>query len=332
MKRDIQTDLLRRAVTASTESLVIADARQPDLPLVYVNPAFERLTGYRADEVLGRNCRFLQRDDARQAPLDHVREALRKGASCEVLLRNYRKDGTLFWNQLSLSPMLDASGRITHVMGLMADVSERVRLEQRLIEKQRQLEKTKRVLEGLALKDGLTGLYNRRHFAEQLAREWNRARREQLALSLFMIDIDHFKRFNDTYGHLAGDQCIKLVGETIQRCFARGSDLVARYGGEEFVALAAGVERRQARERAELLREAIRELTGERNARAAQLVTVSVGLATATPDDRLAPEDMLDAADRALYQAKRQGRDRVVLAPALRTLATAVQRPLATAA
>jgi two-component system cell cycle response regulator len=323
MKRELHTDLLRRAVTASTESLVIADARQADMPLVYVNPAFERLTGYRAEEALGRNCRFLHRDDVRQSALDTVREALRAGTSCEALLRNYRKDGTLFWNQLSLSPMLDANGRITHVMGTLNDVSERVRAEQRLLEKQRQLEKTKRTLEGLALKDGLTGLYNRRHFSEQLAREWNRARREHLPLSLFMIDIDHFKRFNDTYGHLAGDQCIKLVADTIKRCFARGSDLVARYGGEEFVALAAGVDRRQARERAELLREAIRELTGERNGRSAQLVTVSVGLATMTPDERLVPEDMLEAADRALYQAKRQGRDRVVVAPAMRALATA---------
>jgi diguanylate cyclase (GGDEF)-like protein/PAS domain S-box-containing protein len=323
MKRDIHTDLLRRAVTASAESLVIADARQPDMPLVYVNPAFERLTGYRADEVVGCNCRFLHRDDVRQTALDTVREALRAGKSCEALLRNYRKDGTLFWNQLNLSPMLDANGRITHVMGTLNDVTERVRAEHRMLERQRQLEKTKRVLEGLALKDGLTGLYNRRHFAEQFAREWNRARREHFPLSLFMIDIDHFKRFNDTYGHLAGDQCIKLVAETVKRCFARGSDLVARYGGEEFVALAAGVERRQAKERAELLREAIRELTGERSGRAAQLVTVSVGLATMTPDERLAPEDMLDAADRALYQAKRQGRDRVVVAPAMRALATA---------
>jgi diguanylate cyclase (GGDEF)-like protein/PAS domain S-box-containing protein len=323
MKRDNHTDLLRRAVTASAEGLVIADAGQTDMPLVYVNPAFERLTGYRAEEALGRNCRFLHRDDTRQAALDAVREALRTGNTCEVVVRNYRKDGTMFWNQLNLSPMLDANGRVTHVMGTLNDVSERVRMEQRLIEKQRQLEKTKRVLEGLALKDGLTGLYNRRHFSEQMAREWNRARREHFPLSLFMIDIDHFKRFNDTYGHLAGDQCIKLVADTVKRCFARGSDLVARYGGEEFVALAAGAEKRQARERAELLREAIRELTGERNGRTAQLVTVSVGLASVTPDDRLSPEELLDAADRALYQAKRQGRDRVVVAPSMRALATA---------
>ncbi len=324
MKRDVNTDLLRRAVTASNEGLVIVDARQPDLPIVYVNPAFERLTGYAADEVLGRNCRLLQRDDVRQQGLDVIRESLRAESSCTVLLRNYRKDGTMFWNQLGIAPMHDASGRITHVMGTLCDVSERVRAEHRLLERQRQLERSKRTLEGLALKDGLTGLYNRRHFSEQLAREWNRARREHLPLSLFMVDIDHFKRFNDTFGHLAGDQCIRLVGDTLKRCFARGSDLVARYGGEEFVALAAGVERRQARERAELVREAVREMTGERSSRSgAQLVTVSIGLATVTPDERLSPEDLLDAADRALYQAKRQGRDRVVLAPALRVLATA---------
>jgi diguanylate cyclase (GGDEF)-like protein/PAS domain S-box-containing protein len=324
MKRDVSTDLLRRAMSAANEGLVIAEATAPDLPIIYVNPAFERMTGYRADEVLGRNCRFLQRNDTRQAGLDMLREALRAGTGCVALVRNYRKDGSMFWNQLGLAPMLDASGRLTHYLGTLADVTDRVRSEQRQVEKQRQLEKSKRMLEGLALKDALTGLYNRRHFSEQLAREWNRARRDQLPLSLFMIDIDHFKRYNDTHGHLAGDHCIRLVADTVRRCFARGSDLVARYGGEEFVALAAGVERRQARERAELLREAIREMAGERHGRAGpHPVTVSVGLATATPDERIGAEDLLDAADRALYQAKRQGRDRVVHAPALRQFATA---------
>jgi len=324
MKRDVSTELLRRAMSATNDGLVIAEANAPDHPIIYVNPAFERLTGYRADEVLGRNCRFLQRNDNRQPGLDLVREALRAGTSGLAMVRNYRKDGSMFWNQLGLAPMLDASGRVTHYLGTLADETERVRTEHRQLEKQRQLEKSKRTLESLALKDGLTGLYNRRHFSEQLAREWNRARRDQLPLSLFMIDIDHFKRFNDTYGHLAGDHCIRLVADTVRRCFARGSDLVARYGGEEFVALAAGVERRQGRERAELLREAIRELAGGRQSRSGtHPVTVSVGLATATPDERIAAEDLLDAADRALYQAKRQGRDRVVQAPSLRQLATA---------
>jgi len=139
-----------------------------------------------------------------------------------------------------------------------------------------------------------------------------------------MIDIDHFKRFNDTYGHIAGDHCIRAVADATRSCFVRGSDLVARYGGEEFVVLIAGVDRRQARERAELLRQAIKQIPLEHAGRAAApVVTVSVGVATAVPGDRIVPDDLLVAADRALYQAKRQGRDRVVQAAALRALATA---------
>ena len=324
MRRGIHSDLFRLAVAASTDGLVIADARAPDMPLIYVNPAFERLTGYDAAEILGRNCRFLHGEDAQQEGLAVVRAALKNGASCTATLRNYRKDGSLFWNELRLAPIRDRSGRTTHIVGTLCDVTERVLAEQQLLEKQQRLERTKRLLEGLALKDGLTELYNRRYFSEQLARDWNRARRDQVPVTLIMIDIDHFKRFNDTYGHLAGDHCIRVVGEAARRWFARGADLVARYGGEEFVVLTTGVDRRQARERAEALRQGIREIQIQIAGHDDQpTVTVSLGLATAIPDERILPEELLAAADRALYQAKRQGRDRVVLAPALRTLAHA---------
>jgi len=324
MKTDINPELLRQAVAASNDGLVIADARLPDMPLVYVNPAFERLTGYRAEEVLGKNCRFLQRDDTHQDGLDELRLALKSGESCVVTVRNYRKDGSPFWNELSVAPIVERAGQIKHYVGNLSDVTNRVLAEQHLIEKHQRLEKTKRMLQGLALKDALTGLYNRRYFSEQVAREWNRARREQFPVSLFMIDIDHFKRFNDTFGHLCGDRCICAVADAVQRCFARGSDLVARYGGEEFVVLATGVERRHARERAELLRRAISGLTIDGAARSGgKMITVSVGVATAVPDDRILPEDLLLAADRSLYQAKRLGRDRVVQAPSLRVLADA---------
>jgi len=323
MKTDINPELLRQAVAASNDGLVIADARLPDMPLVYVNPAFERLTGYRAEEVLGKNCRFLQRDDTHQDGLDELRLALKSGESCVVTVRNYRKDGSPFWNELSVAPIVERAGQIKHYVGNLSDVTNRVLAEQHLIEKHQRLEKTKRMLQGLALKDALTGLYNRRYFSEQVEREWNRARREQLPLSLFMIDIDHFKRFNDSFGHLSGDRCICAVADVVQRCFARGSDLVARYGGEEFVVLATGVERRHARERAELLRRAISGLVIEGASRsAAKTITVSVGVATVVPDDRILPEDLLADADRSLYQAKRAGRDRVIQAP-LPTLAHA---------
>src|SRR3712207_9210307 len=101
--------LLGRAVTASSNGIIITDPPVPDNPIVYVNPAFEEISGYTADEVLGHNCRFLQADDRDQPALDELREALAEGRECRVVLRNYRKDGTPFWNELYVSPIHDRS-------------------------------------------------------------------------------------------------------------------------------------------------------------------------------------------------------------------------------
>jgi diguanylate cyclase (GGDEF)-like protein/PAS domain S-box-containing protein len=307
MKKEFETPLFAQAMAACTDGLVIADAAAQDMPLVYVNEAFERLTGYCAQEVLGRNCRFLQRGDTDQLGLALVRSALENGDACVVTVRNYRKDGSPFWNELSLSPMSNSAGTVTHFLGKLSDVSERVLAEQKLLAKHKQLLARKRELENLALRDGLTGLYNRRAFDEQLEREWNRARRDQTPLSLIMIDIDHFKRFNDTFGHPAGDHCIQVVASTVQRCFARGSDLVARYGGDEFVVLASAMDRKQAQQRAEQLREKIKTLGFASGGYAtAPPVSLSIGVATATPLQKGTPDHLLNAADRALYQAKRR--------------------------
>jgi PAS domain S-box-containing protein len=126
--------LLERAVTASTNSIVIADPNQPDVPLVYVNPAFERTTGYAAEEVLGRNCRFLQDKDRDQPALGELRTAVREGRHCTVVLRNYRKDGSLFWNELSIYPVRDEDGRTSSFVGVQNDITERIRTEEILSE------------------------------------------------------------------------------------------------------------------------------------------------------------------------------------------------------
>ena len=126
--------LLERAVTASTNSIVISDPNQPDYPLVYVNPAFERTTGYASEEVLGRNCRFLQDDDRDQPALGELRTAVREGRHCTVVLRNYRKDGTLFWNELSIYPVRDEEGRMTSFVGVQNDITERIRADEILSE------------------------------------------------------------------------------------------------------------------------------------------------------------------------------------------------------
>jgi PAS domain S-box-containing protein len=130
--------LFERAVTASTNSIVITDPNQPDDPLVYVNPAFERTTGYSMGEVVGLNCRFLQGEDRDQRPaLDELRAAVREGRHCRVVLRNYRKDGSLFWNELSVYPMRDEKGRVTNFVGVQNDITERIRAEESLSEMRR---------------------------------------------------------------------------------------------------------------------------------------------------------------------------------------------------
>ena len=129
--------LLERAVTAGTNAIVITDPNLPDDPLVYVNPAFEETTGYAAEEALGRNCRFLQGEDRDQPAVEELRRAVREGRQCTVVLRNYRKDRSLFWNELSIYPMRDEEGRVTNFVGVQNDITERVRAEQTLAEMRR---------------------------------------------------------------------------------------------------------------------------------------------------------------------------------------------------
>ena len=126
--------LLERAVTASTNSIVICDPNQPDDPIVYVNPAFERTTGYVSEEVLGRNCRFLQGEDRDQPAIGELRTAVREGHHCTAVLRNYRKDGSLFWNELSIYPVRDEEGHTASFVGVQNDITERIRTEEILSE------------------------------------------------------------------------------------------------------------------------------------------------------------------------------------------------------
>ena len=126
--------LLQQAFTASINSIVIVDARQPDLPLIYINPAFERLSGYTAAEIIGRNCRFLQGEDRHQDARHEIRAALTQGQSVTTVLRNYRKDGTMFQNELSISSIQDVAGTVTHFVGFQKDVTEETRTQRRFEE------------------------------------------------------------------------------------------------------------------------------------------------------------------------------------------------------
>jgi diguanylate cyclase (GGDEF)-like protein len=171
------------------------------------------------------------------------------------------------------------------------------------------------LLRSMAFLDGLTGIANRRQFEEALQREWRACLRTGTSLALAMIDIDHFKSFNDTCGHVAGDACLRAVAGILHNDMSRPRDLIARYGGEEFACLLPDTDLEGARVKAEQLRHAVQSLGIPHEASGtAPVVTISVGLETFIPTDELTPERLVAAADAQLYKAKHAGRNRVCCA------------------
>ena len=176
-----------------------------------------------------------------------------------------------------------------------------------------QLEEQNVLLARLSAVDGLTGIANRRCFDESLDREWRSASRRRTTLSLVMIDVDHFKRYNDHYGHQGGDDCLRKVALTIEASIRRPSDLVARYGGEEFAILLPDTDRAGAIVVAETARARIAELAlAHEKSTTASVVTISLGVGTVSPSDPDGAAELVSGADGNLYRAKERGRDRVV--------------------
>jgi diguanylate cyclase (GGDEF)-like protein len=174
-----------------------------------------------------------------------------------------------------------------------------------------QLELANRRLKELSMVDGLTGLGNRRQFEAYYKREWKRALREQYPLACLMIDVDHFKDYNDHYGHQAGDECLKRIAGVLETLTRRPGDLAARYGGEEFVVILVGTGTEDAARMAEHIRQAVQKLGIAHETTTPRVVTVSIGLTSMVPAVSADKDQLIGDADDALYEAKRAGRNRV---------------------
>ena len=309
-------ELLKKAVADSRDRITISEVRESSNPLIFVNPAFERMTGYAFEEITDIDCRYLQGADRDQPAIAVIRNAIIAGEYCLVTLRNYRKDGSMFWNELSLSPIWDDAGRVTNYIGIQKNVTDRVLVDQDLLGKNQSLEEIAKKLSTLAIKDGLTGIYNRRFFDAQLDIQWKICRRNKTPLSLIIIDIDHFKLFNDSYGHVAGDTALRTVAGKLNLAFTRASDFVARYGGEEFAALSSEQTSVQAGQFADALCRRIRELQIPHLGSPSGLLIISAGYATETFEGEGTQEGLIERADSGLYIAKRAGRDRSAMAGA----------------
>ena len=189
-----------------------------------------------------------------------------------------------------------------------AEVTDLVRKEKMLAQANAQLSRQ-------TATDGLTGIANRRRFDETLASEWLRAARSGNSLSLLMVDIDHFKRYNDHYGHVAGDECLRRVTRVLSRCVRRAGELLARYGGEEFVMLLPGADLGHAQDMAQRCLDRLQvEAIPHRSSPTAPQVTFSIGIAQVLPSAARGPETLVNAADTAMYRAKMAGRARYAVA------------------
>ncbi|MBA3532480.1 MAG: diguanylate cyclase [Ardenticatenales bacterium] len=471
-----QTDeslkLRDRAIAAASNGIFITDAMHTDHPIIYINPAFERLTGYASGEILGQSYEQLFAGfDADPDARHSVQEALEEGREANVVLLCYRKDGSSFWNELTVAPVRDATERVSNFIWVQQDITERIQREEErqlqlryemalvtvikelnrsteldavlntaLVQALRALDleygaiylqegeegelglrayqgqvpdrtpsahhaggesiasevarsgqpivvtnipeerpgsielaesgtlraqaslplraagrvvgvmnvNTSHIHEfsprdiGLvsaiadqvgtaieraqlyetlreqSIRDPLTRLFNRRYMEETLEREIHQASRRRLPLSILMIDLDHFKKFNDTYGHDGGDALLRALGEFLQTN-TRASDIACRFGGEEFLLIMPDTTLESARLRAEQLSKSIKTLHVYHEEQPLGQVTLSIGVAV-FPMHGEDGAAVRRAADNALYQAKAQGRDRVVVSDATSSL------------
>lgn len=293
--RKRQTDelrLLKRGVEASPNGLLMVDAQKPDMPIVFVNPAFTEMTGYPAHEILGRNCRFLQGKDTDPNAVKEVREGVRDHKRVDVSLINYRKDGRPFWNHLTINPVLDDNGTCTHFIGIQQDIT-------------RQKEQDAKIAYQ-ATHDLLTGLPNRTAFADRMADLFWACQQQHRPIAFLYLDLDGFKSINDGLGHPVGNQLLAEVATRIQAS-VQGKSIVGRLVGDEFgIVLHDYRDSEQVIEVAEqILRELVRPYQiGE----LALHLSGSIGIA-ATETELKQPHELMQHADIALNHAKRKGRN-----------------------
>ncbi len=271
----------------------------------YVSAAAENLTGWSRKELLamrGLNLLYTKDRAKAMAVMNSLRSGV-EGAVAEVRIR--RRGGGYRWVEANLRLVRDPeTGIPTGILKVIRDISERKRAEQKLHE-------AYSTVEALAITDGLTGLANRRRFDKCLASEWRRGMRDGQSLSLLMIDADYFKLYNDTYGHMRGDSCLRQIAESCQDVVARPGDLVARFGGEEFAIILPNTSNEGAIQVANEVCLALRSRKLQHRANLPGIVTISIGCATMIPAMGKHATDLIEMADQALYRAKHYGRNQV---------------------
>jgi diguanylate cyclase (GGDEF)-like protein/PAS domain S-box-containing protein len=291
----------RRLFEAAQDGILILDAETG--MITDVNPFLINMLGYSREEFIQKKLWEVGAFKDIEASQDAFR-ALQKNKYIryqDLPLRT--KDGRLIQVEFVSNVYLAGGEKV--IQCNIRDITERKQAQDALLESQK-------LLREQSVRDHLTGLFNRRYMEETLERELLRAARKQLSLGVIMLDVDNLKRFNDTYGHAAGDAILRELGKMLLG-HVRGEDIPSRYGGDEFIIVLPDASREVTRERAELLRQNAHHFNIQFEGQTLEPVTLSLGVAV-FPEDGSTRAAVLKAVDDALYRAKREGRDRVVLA------------------
>ncbi len=276
------------------------------MQFTYIGPQIEQLLGWTPASWVSVNDWAERIHPAdRQKTVDFCVAQSQQGVDHEADYRALTRDGDDVWIRDVVHVVRGADGKVEALVGFMFDITARKKAEDKILQLQRELEV-------LSYRDGLTHVANRRMFDTLYPLEWARSRNSGEPLSLVMIDIDYFKQYNDHYGHLKGDECLRRVAQAMAAGASRERDLCARFGGEEFVLLLPATGEDEARKVAERCRTflAHQEIAHEHSG-VGRLVTVSMGIGTIVPAIDDDPDVFIDRIDRRLYQAKSAGRDRV---------------------
>ena len=285
--------LLVKALNESSDGIAIVDARKAGFPVIYVSKGFENMTGYASAEVMGKNFRLFQGSDTNQSELVLLRSAMAKGEACIATLRNYRKDGVMYWNELSITPVYDDDGLLSHFISIQKNVSAKILLEQQL--------KT------LTNNDPVSGISNRRHFDERFSNLLSIAKRIQSEMSVLLINLDYFKQFNERNGQSAGDECLQKVGRCIAKSFQRTSDCAARYSGEEFSVVSFSSNLEGLDQHIQKLCELVSTLNIQHSDSPHGVVTIAIGGIQRLPNRETTQEELIELANLKLLAAKRNG-------------------------
>lgn len=277
------------------------------MQFAYIGPQIEQLLGWAPSSwVTVEDWAMRMHPEDRAWVVDFCVAQSKAGTDHEADYRALTKNGDYVWIRDVVHVARNKDGMTEALVGFMFDISERKKNEQKLIHLQKELEE-------LSFKDGLTGVANRRMFNTILETEWANARRNNQPLSLIIFDIDYFKQYNDHYGHIQGDACLKQVARILSSATVRPRDFFARFGGEEFMMILPETDEKSARMIAERCRNLVyNEQMAHEKSLIGKVLTVSLGVGTIVPSQQEDATAFIEEVDKRLYQAKQQGRNRIV--------------------